>query len=85
MSNWQISKHDSVELISEWTLPGHLSEKEIKTVLERLTCQHLNAEEIIGASKRRSDKEHNTLLEVRGSGRSLSCGENPHYIAKLID
>ena len=85
---WRIEGYDGSDLILERRVASHLlSDKQIEEVLRRLVSRHLSEDEIIGASLNRKAKR-NPLLEVRRSAQPpilISCGENPHYIARVVD
>ena len=84
---WKIDGYDSTTPIYSGEVPGGMTVDEIEVILQRLACQHLNCEEIVGASLRRNFKGHNNLLACHKSdgGRSVMTGGNPHYAARLVD
>ena len=85
---WRIEGFDGTELIFEKEIPLHLlSDGQIEEVLRRLVSRHLSENEIVGASLNRKAKR-TSLLDVRRSAQPpllISCGENPHYIARVVD
>jgi hypothetical protein len=52
-ARWKIRGYKSTELVFDKTLPGGYTNGEIKTLLQRLACRDLNADEIFAASLRR--------------------------------
>lgn len=80
---WHIVRYDSTTETGTWDLPGHLSEGEMETILQRLVCSDLTAKEIISASLRKNDAGYSSLLERIGCEIEISFGNNPHYTAKL--
>lgn len=85
---WRIEGFDGTELVFETSVPlHHLSQKQVEEVLRRLTCRHLSENEIVEASLNRRAKR-TMLLDIRRDAQTplvMSCGENPHYVARLVD
>jgi len=85
---WRIEGFDGTELIFEKDVPLHLlSDRQIEEVLRRLVSRHLSENDVIGASLNRKTKR-TPFLDVRRSAQPpimISCGENPHYIARVVD
>jgi hypothetical protein len=65
-ARWKIEGYKSTELVFEKTLPGGYSNREIKTLLQRLACRDLNPEEVFAASLRRRSSP--SFLEPRVDG-----------------
>jgi len=85
---WMLRGYESNEQLWEEQLPyGCLSHREMKELLRRLACQHLNHEDIISASMRRNRADHRPLLQISedssGGRCQLMTTSNPYYIAKL--
>lgn len=85
---WRIEGFDGAELIFETDIPSHLlSDRQVEELLRRLVSRHLSEDEVVGASLNRRAKR-TSLLDVRRSVQApvvISCGENPHYAAKVVD
>jgi len=81
---WRVQGFDGATRIFERNVPSYLlSGKQVEEVLKRLVSRHLTENEIIGASLNSRAKRTN-LLEIRRAAKppiTISCGENPHYIA----
>ena len=71
---------DRPEIVGE--LPGHLSEAEVSTALQRLVCRNLSEAEIFSASLRRGSKARSAVLDRVGMRFPIMHGENPHYTAE---
>lgn len=85
---WRIEGFDGTGLIFETEVPLHLlSDRQVEEVLRRLVSRHLSENEVVGASMNRK-AERTRLLDVRRSAQPpimISCGENRHYIARVVD
>ena len=85
---WRIEGFDGTDLIFETEVPLHLlSDRQVEELLRRLVSRHLSENEVVGASVNRK-AERTPLLDVRRSPQPpiiISCGENPHYIARVVD
>ena len=73
----------------ERTLPlGYLSESEMIQLLQRLSCKHLDLDEIVNASLRKNAKHYASNLEhdkeTTAQHFSISVGHNPWYVASVI-
>lgn len=86
MKRWIIQEYDGCDAISEHYLPEHLSHPEIETVMQRLVCRDLSANEIIKCSFRKNDKNRMGFLDrVSIDTRAISYGHGSrHYIARLV-
>ncbi len=86
---WRIQGYDSTELIFERRiLVGQLTDSQIRDLLKALTAKAgLTFNEIIGAYAKRRTRIANDLLSVRrdGAGPTIWCGDNPHFIACMVD
>jgi hypothetical protein len=84
---WRLEGFDGALKIFETTIPAYLiSETQMREVLKRLASRRLSESEIIGASLNRTGKR-NSLLEIISNTQpttSMSCGTNPHYVAKML-
>ena len=69
VGDWMIKEWDGNDVKAQYELPGHMSEQEIETALQRLVCRDLSANEILAASRRRNDPMRSGLL--------ISCGARP--------
>ena len=85
---WRIEGFDGTDLIFEFDVPSYLlSDKQVEELLRRLVSRHLSKDEVVEASLNRKAKR-TALLDVRRSAQPplvISCGENPHYVAKVVD
>lgn len=83
-ARWKIVEYDGAETVSETTVSGQLSDREVETLLQRLVCRHLSFEEVVGSSLRKNAKGHRTHLDVRPASKSaLMCGDGYHYTARF--
>lgn len=86
---WKIEGFDGTEKIFEkkvrvWAF----SENQIQAALKALVARSgLEFDEILGGYARKGAKEENELLIVHREreGPMLSCGDNPHFIATVVD
>jgi|ERR1700722_1004993 len=53
-SCWRIEGYERFDKFFETRLPGHMTEKEIVTIIQRLACKHLSEPEIVTASLRKN-------------------------------
>ena len=80
---WQIRGWDGNKLIFERKIPvGMMSEREVRTLLQRLYSRHLTDEEIYRGSLRRNQKEHATFFEIQPI---LNIGDSVTYVARATD
>lgn len=85
MPTWEITCYDSTEELWTKRVPVKVSEGQIITMLQRLVCMDLTADEIIGASLPARAKFRNRLLECVRYQTPISLGESPYYVAKVVD
>ena len=84
---WRIEIEEGHVPVFRRILPGNLSENEVATLLQRLACRKLTANEIVGASLRAPKAA--ALLDVRfehlpKAARPLIWLTTfPHFIASL--
>ena len=85
MSSWIIRGYDGTTKLFEYFVPGNLSEREVATLLSRLSARDLTPREVIDSSKRRNHRGYIDHLETRfdsqGKVFTVSVGTNPYYIA----
>lgn len=85
---WRIEGFDGTTKVFETSVPVHrLSKKQAEEVLMRLASRHLTENEIVDSSLNRRGKK-TALLDIHHDGQSppnISCGENPHYIARIVE
>jgi hypothetical protein len=53
---WRIEGYERFDRFFEIRLPGHMTEEEIVTIIQRLACKHLSEAEIVAASLRKSTR-----------------------------
>lgn len=86
---WKIEGYDGVQKVFEKKLRvWAFSENQIQAALKTLAAKaSLDCDEILGAYARKGSKEANTLLVVHRSQAKpvFTCGENPHFIATVVD
>ncbi len=58
---WLVEGYERFDRIFQARLPGHMTDKELVTIIQRLTCKHLSEEEIVAASLRKGKRT--SLLE----------------------
>jgi len=89
MKIWKIEGYEGLNLIYERELKlGYFSENKIQDLLKALAASaDLTSDEIVGAYARRRTKIANELLQIRRDGprQCYSCGENPHFTARVIE
>lgn len=86
---WNIEGYDGIEKIFEIEVPKTLiSDKDIEHILQLLCSRYLSEKEIIGYFINKEDSgidiTKNTLLDIRHEEDMVTCGENPHFIARII-
>ncbi len=81
-TKWIIRKYESNALEWEKTIPGNMSNKRIETMLQRLVCQNLNADEILSSSLNAETPGRTNHLDRVGSGTLFIYGRNPYYTAE---
>jgi hypothetical protein len=86
---WHIEGYDGTKKIFEKRVKvGLFSQNMVKALLMALTAKAgLNFEEIVGAYAKKKTKISNDLLTIQKDGPYLTFmyGENPHFIAKVIE
>jgi hypothetical protein len=83
---WQIKGYDSMDEIFSCKVEVG-SFPRINHLLQALTAKAgLSYNEMIGSYAKRGTKRANNLLNVHhdGPSRSIMCGSNPHFIARLV-
>jgi len=58
---WLIEGYERFDRFFQTRLPGHVTEEEIVTIIQRLACKHLTDAEIVSASLRK--RKRTSLLE----------------------
>ena len=81
-TKWIIRKYESNALKWEKVLPGNMSNKRVETVLQRLVCQNLSADEILSSSLNAEAPGRTGHLDRVGSGTLFIYGHNPYYTAE---
>lgn len=85
---WHIEGYDSTTKIFDKKIKaGYFTENQIKSLLMALTARAgLNFNEIVGAYSKKKTRISNDLLSVHKCGPypEYMCGDNPHFIAKLV-
>ena len=76
-AKWIIRKYESNALKWEKVLPGNMSNKRVETVLQRLVCQNLSADEILSSSLNAEAPGRTSQLDRVGI-----YGHNPYYTAE---
>jgi hypothetical protein len=86
---WHIEGYDGLNKIYERKVQvSSFTEGQIQNVLMALAAKAgLSFDEIVGAYAKRNTKISNQLLSVQKDGPHLkfSCGENPHFTARIVD
>jgi hypothetical protein len=88
MRYWHIEGYDGTTKIYNYELPiGYLSESQLQSLLMALSAKAgLTMDEIVGAYARKNSKIHNNHLVVqRDLHPVFRCGENPYFIARVVD
>ncbi|MFH1795139.1 MAG: hypothetical protein ABIK36_16275 [Pseudomonadota bacterium] len=83
---WLIQGFDGNRRTLRRRVSSAVSDREIKALLQRLVSRHLNVNEVIAGSLRKSMKAYSPVLQVSTEPRHRTiywCGENPHYIASF--
>jgi hypothetical protein len=73
---WRITKWDAEREVSQWEIPGRVSEPQVCTLLERLVSKSLRESEIIEVTEAKT-----TLLSRIGTGLPIAYGSNPRFTA----
>jgi hypothetical protein len=83
---WLIEGYDSLTKIYERKEKvGLFSRNQIQALLKTLAAREgLTRDEIVEAYARKGTRIANRLLSVRKESRCLSCGENPHFTARIV-
>ena len=84
---WHIIGYNGLEKFFEIKIPEQcITYKKMEILITQLASRHLKEEEIILSSinKRNGCKGGKNLLRISREGSSMSCGENPYYVAKVI-
>ena len=85
MRTWRIQEYDSLQLVGTYLVPATISRPEMCQILRLLAARHLQSSEIIHASLRRRMRGRNDLLEVRRDEGVLQIGENPFFVATIVE
>ncbi len=88
MRYWHIEGYESLTKIYDRKVKiGHFSEKQLQSLLMTLTAKAgLSFDEIVGAyASKRSKISNNLLFIQRDLYPVISCGDNPHFIARVVD
>jgi hypothetical protein len=86
MPKWRITALDGLAAVRTFEMPGHLSEPEIETVLQRLVSRSLSEAEIVRSSLRKNDRNYISHLERVGKGVPLSYGHGDlHWTAEIVE
>ena len=86
---WNIEGYDGIEKMFEIEVPKTLiSDKDIEHILQLLCSRYLSEKEIIAYFINKEDSgidiTKNNLLDIRREEDMVTCGENPHFIARII-
>ena len=83
---WHIEGFNGLEKIYGRTVKfGYLSENQLVAVLKTLTARAgLGYDEILGAYAKRGTKIANQHLLTIKDKNTYMCGDNPHFIARVI-
>ena len=88
---WRIVGYDSTKIIYEdEAVLGSFTEREMENLLRALVCRAgLTFKEIVDSYARKNARRYKALLEVqRETGPkkfSLMCGDNPYFIAWVVE
>jgi hypothetical protein len=88
--HWVIEGYDGTKRIFHTKFKASLiSDRQIKALLQTLTARTgLALDEIVGCYMLKHTKLYSSFLEVRQehikSGNVLTCGENPHFVARIV-
>ncbi|WP_415155003.1 hypothetical protein [Maritalea sp.] len=74
MKKWEIKEYDGLDIKATY-IAEDLSVEQISSVMQMLIARYLSASEIIDQPR---------LYEIRKDGGTLSCGENPHVVARKV-
>jgi hypothetical protein len=84
---WRINGQKKFDTIFDEMIPeGCITERQLKELLKCLSAKAgLTYEEIIGAYVKRKTKRAHMILEVQGNGLGYFCGNDPAFVATLVD
>ncbi len=85
MTKWILAKHEGTIETEQWELPGQLPEAEVEEIVRRLVCRSLSEDEIIRSSLPSDDLKKYILLDRNEDPAIIHMGENPYYIARLVE
>jgi hypothetical protein len=83
---WLIQGYHSFTLIFEQKVHArYLTDEQMQSLLKALVAKAaLTYDEIVGAyARRRSSIANDHLIVRRDAQHNLTCGSNPHFIARL--
>ena len=85
---WKITGYEGLQRLYERQIPlGSMSESKMTTLLQRLAARHLDFDEVIDSSLRKSAEgrpNHFEVREISGRKRGLeTLGTGHHYIATI--
>lgn len=83
MPKWALTKFESSIEVSQWELPGHMTEPQVEEVVRRLVCRHLSEDDIISSSLFSDDPKRYILLDRVEDPTIIQMGTNPYFIARL--
>jgi hypothetical protein len=84
---WRICGHKRFDTFFDETIPaGCVTDDQLKEFLRCLTAKEaLSYEDIIGGYVKRKTKRAHRLLEAQGNGLGYFCGNDPSFVAVLVD
>ncbi|MFZ3234056.1 MAG: hypothetical protein WA184_01645 [Stellaceae bacterium] len=84
---WRICGHKKFDIFFDQTIPaGCIADDQLKELLKCLTAKAtLSYKEIVGAYVKRKTKRAHGLLNVQGDGFGYFCGNDPSFVAALVD
>lgn len=85
MAKWILAKHEGSIETAQWELPGEMQEAEVEEIVRRLVCRNLDEDQIISSSLSQDDAKRYVLLDRVEDPTIIQMGENPFYIARLVD
>ena len=83
----KITGYEGAEVIYDREiLAGTISEKKLEELLRCLTSKYLEEDEVLESLLKKNSRGRRNLLDIRTNGNRfmLSCGENPHFVAKIV-
>lgn len=86
-AHWLIQGYDSSTLIFEQKVNARcFTDEQMQSLLKALVAKAaLTYDEIVGAyARRRSLTANDHLIVQRDAQQNLTCGSNPHFIARLL-